>query len=152
MAGAVWMVGSGHAAAESPTAAAEVSAIFSALTAEGGMAGTAEAVSRLEALGIGTVPAVEQYLDSPDEAQRAVALLALQRLNTQRGSADFDEAAVRHYLQLLTHSNALVRTYAMESLIRAGRRFEPLLRAHHAHAPADVQRRLTIVLGELGSG
>ena len=104
----------------------------------------------VERLGAAAAPSLETRLRAPiDFSERAAALILLQRINDKRRPTDFTPAQVREYLSWLEDNDVLVRTYAMESLIRAGRPFRQLIMDYQAHADTSTRDKLGIVLREM---
>ena len=126
-----------------------VNQIFASLAGQPNLGHEAEVADRLEALGPAAIPALERYLGVSDSQEQFLALATLNRLNERRTARDFSKEQVHRYLVLLSDDNVLIRTYAMESLIRAGRHFRPLLTRYRTTAGSAVQQRLDIVLREL---
>ena len=126
-----------------------VNQIFVSLEGARNLGHEAEAADQLEALGPAAIPALERYLGVSDSQEQFLALATLNRLNDRRTARDFSDEQVRRHLRLLSDNNILIRAYAMESLIRAGHRFRPLLTQYRATAGVAVQQRLDIVLREL---
>ena len=110
----------------------------------------ARLADELERLGSSAAPYLEVRLRSTsDFGEHTAALMILQRLNARRRPGDFSEAQVREYLAWLQDGDVVVRTYAMESLIQAGRGFRPLVETAAAHADPVVREKLAIVLREM---
>ena len=128
---------------------AQVRQIFEVHRGEDSIAQQAEMVDRLESLGPAAIPSIERYLSAQDSQQQAMALISLNRLNAQRRAQDFSGPLVQRYLTLLSDDNILIRTYAMESLIRSGHRFRPVIERFRVSADPAVQQRLDIVMREL---
>ena len=128
---------------------AAVEKLFGQLSESGSIANEAQIADQLEALGLKAIPAIEPLLHSDNERRQVVALLALNRLNEKRKPAEFSEAAVKRYLSLLSDDSVMVRTYAMESLIRSGRRFRGIVMEYRSSSAPEIQRKLDIVLREM---
>ena len=112
----------------------------------------AQLADEVERLGADAAPYLETRLRAPtDVGGRAAALILLQRINDKRRPSDFTPAQVREYLSWLADSDVIVRTYAMESLIRAGQPFRQLIKDYQAHADASTRDKLEIVLREMQS-
>ena len=110
----------------------------------------AQLADEMERLGAAAAPYLETRFRAPmDFGDRAAALILLQRINDKRRPSDFTPAQVREYLSWLEDNDVLVRTYAMESLIRAGRPFRQLIMDYQAHADASIRDKLGIVLREM---
>ena len=109
----------------------------------------ARLADQLEALGPGAIPYLEARLRAGNIREQALAMMILQRLNGKRSEAQFSESEVRTYLSWLSDQNVIVRTYAMEALIKSGKRFQPLIQNYQKHATAAIQERLNIVLSEM---
>ncbi len=133
----------------SPKIERQVARLYQQFPASGGLANDAKLVDRLAAIGPGAVPAIERRLKSHESRERVTALITLNRLNEQRTPEDFTEEMVRGYLAMLADPNVMVRTYAMESLIRAGHRFQGMIAAYRASAASETQQKLDIVLAEI---
>lgn len=133
-----------------PSVDRRVKDIFESPRYERGIGDQAEAVEQLEALGKTAILPLERYLELPSERNRMTALLALQRLNEQRAASDYTVKDIDWYLDAIAGSeNVLVRTYAMESLIRAGRRYEDRIKRFARTSSALVRQKLDIVLGDM---
>ena len=139
---------SAHQAAHAQSSV-QVNRLFERLSQFDSTPTDAQVADQLEALGVSAIPFIEPRLTSESQRERVVALIALQRLNAQRGDAEFSEDAVQRYLERLSDEHVMVRTYAMESLIQAGRRFRTLVKAYQEHSSPDVRARLDIVLREM---
>lgn len=108
----------------------------------------ARLADELEALGVGAIPYLESRLRAGGISEQSSAMLILQRLNEQRLPAQFSEPEVRSYLSWLSDDHVMVRTYAMESLIKAGKAFAPVIRKFQEHADPAMKDKLDIVLRE----
>ena len=126
-----------------------VEELFDRISESRSVSNEAQIADQLETLGPKAIWAIEPQLQSENQWQRVVALLVLNRLNEKRKPAEFSEAAVKRYLSLLSDDSVMVRTYAMESLIRSGRRFRGIVMKHRAASAPEIQRKLDIVLREM---
>ena len=129
----------------------DVEYAFASLKQAHGPADESQVADQLEALGAEAIPLIEPHLNTDDAREQLVALVALQRLQWHRSQNSLSHEALMRYLNWLSDANVAVRTYAMESLIRAGEASHPLLTTFRSQASSDVQARLDIVLREIAA-
>ena len=114
------------------------------------MAEQAEVADRLEALGPDAIPAIEAYVQYKPAGMKMLALLSLKRITDKPSGRRFSSEDVGRYLHMLSDQDVMVRTYAMESLIAAGRKFRKEILAFRETAPEEIRAKLDIVLSDIG--
>ncbi len=122
--------------------------IFAIYERNGSMANQAVIADQLEALGPSARPAIEVYLQGKSPAVKTLALISAQRIMVQRGGRRFTAEDVNSYLKMLSDSDVIVRTYAMECLIAAGPKYKAQILAFKKEANSSISDKLDIVLRE----
>ncbi len=116
---------------------------------DGSMANQSAIVDQIAALGPSARPALEMYLvQDKSPVLKTLALISAQRIMEQRGGRRFTPEDVNGYLKMLSDSDVIVRTYAMECLIAAGHKYKTQISEFKREANASISDKLDIVLRE----